>query len=199
MAGHPPPRKRNQAKARSIPGQVESHFERMQEIWTLRTQGLTYQKIAAATGLGMGTIYRCIDEARTLVLDRSTEMAERERDQALALIDNAIEKVVPHINGDIEIKTVLEGSPRRPPVVIRVEEWQARMKGCQVLVSLLDRKAKLLGMDAPVRVEPPPTVAPETPEQRARAREALRVWTRFAVDPKDFQAKDLGASEETSN
>jgi hypothetical protein len=34
---------------------------------------------------------------------------------------------------------------------------QARMKGCQVLVSLLDRKAKLLGMDAPVKVEAPPT------------------------------------------
>ena len=34
------------------------------------------------------------------------------------------------------------------------------MKGCTVLVSLLDRKAKLLGMDAPVKVEAPPVVAP---------------------------------------
>ena len=33
------------------------------------------------------------------------------------------------------------------------------MKGCQVLVNLLDRKAKLLGMDAPVKVEAPPVVA----------------------------------------
>ena len=72
-----------------------------------------------------------------------------------------------------------------------VEEWQARMKGCQVLVQLLDRKAKLLGMDAPVKVEPPPTVVPETEEQRARAREALKVWTKFCVDPKDFQSRDL--------
>ena len=38
---------------------------------------------------------------------------------------------------------------------------------------------------------PPPVVAPETEEQRARAREALRLWTKFAVDPKDFQGKDL--------
>ena len=73
-----------------------------------------------------------------------------------------------------------------------VEEWQARMKGCQVLVSLLDRKAKLLGMDAPVKVEPPPVVVPETEEQRARAREALKMWTKFPIDPKDFQGKDLG-------
>ena len=61
-----------------------------------------------------------------------------------------------------------------------------------MLVSSLDRKAKLLGMDAPVRVEPPPTVPPESEEQRARARTALKAWTKFAVDPKDFQSQDLG-------
>ena len=72
-----------------------------------------------------------------------------------------------------------------------IAEWHARMKGCAVLVSLLDRKAKLLGMDAPVKIEPPPVVVPETEEQRARAREALKTWTRFAVDPKDFRGKDL--------
>jgi hypothetical protein len=77
-------------------------------------------------------------------------------------------------------------------ITMTVEEWQACMKGCQVLVSLLDRKAKLLGMDAPVKSEPPPTVPPETEEQRARAREALEMWTKFAVDPKYFQGKDLG-------
>jgi hypothetical protein len=47
------------------------------------------------------------------------------------------------------------------------------MKGCQVLVSLLDRKAKLLGMDAPVKVEPPSVVVPETEEQRVAGRGAI--------------------------
>ena len=56
---------------------------------------------------------------------------------------------------------------------------------------LLDRKAKLLGMDAPVKVGPPPAVAPETEEQRARAREAFKTWCKFQIDPKDFQGKDL--------
>ena len=59
------------------------------------------------------------------------------------------------------------------------------------MVKLIDRKSKLLGMDAAIRTEPPPSVPPESEEQRARAREALRVWTRFAVDPKDFKGKDL--------
>jgi hypothetical protein len=99
--------------------------------------------------------------------------------------------VVPHVNGQIDVRTVIEGGPKWPRVVITVEEWQARMKGCTVLVSLLDRKAKLLGMDAPVKVEAPPVVAPETEEQRARAREALKQWTKFCIDPKDFQSRDL--------
>jgi hypothetical protein len=46
-------------------------------------------------------------------------------------------------------------------------------------------------MDAPVKVEAPPVVAPETEEQRARAREALKRWTKFCIDPKDFQSTDL--------
>ena len=61
------------------------------------------------------------------------------------------------------------------------------MKACEVMVKLLDRKAKLLGMDSPVKTEPPPTVPPETEEQRARARAALRQWTRFDPRPEDFR------------
>ena len=34
-------------------------------------------------------------------------------------------------------------------------------------------------------------MAPESEEQRARAREALKQWTKFTVDPKDFQSTDL--------
>ena len=60
------------------------------------------------------------------------------------------------------------------------------MKGCEVMVKLLDRKAKLLGMDSPVKTEPPPTVPPETEKQLARARAALRQWT-HDPRPEDFR------------
>ena len=113
------------------------------------------------------------------------DLAVREREQALELLDNAIERLIPHINGPIRIETKTERH------TITVEEWQARIAACGALVKLLDRKSRLLGMDAPLKVEAPPAVVPESEEQRARAREALRVWTRFAVDPKDFQGKDL--------
>ena len=90
---------------------------------------------------------------------------------------------------DITIQTEIAG--KKGSVIISIEEWQARIQACGALVKLIDRKAKLLGMDAAVRTEPPPSVASESEEQRARAREALRVWTRFAVDPKDFGGKNL--------
>jgi hypothetical protein len=99
-------------------------------------------------------------------------------------------KSSPTSNGAIEIETVIERG-KKPPIVMTVGEWQARMKGCSVLVQLLDRKAKLLGMDAPGKVEAPPVVAPETEEQRTRAREALKTWKKFCIDPKDFQGKGL--------
>jgi hypothetical protein len=140
-------------------------------------------------------VHGYIEEQRKLLRAQTIDLAAEERAQALELLDNAIEQVVPHINGQVLVRTELQrengkGEPKL--VIIKVEEWQARMKGCQVLVKLLDRKAKLLGMDAPVKVEAPPIVAPESEEQRARARAALKVWTKFAVDPKDFQGKDLG-------
>jgi len=63
----------------------------------------------------------------------------------------------------------VEDARRREAVSERIcLPVQVQAKGCTVLVSLLDRKAKLLGMDAPVKVEAPPVVAPQTEEQRTR-------------------------------
>ena len=79
-------------------------------------------------------MHNYIEETRALLREQNKDLAEREREQALALLDNAIEKVVPHINGQITIETVISASAT-PAIVMTVEEWQARMKGCQVLVT----------------------------------------------------------------
>jgi hypothetical protein len=130
-------------------------------------------------------VHNYIEDTRALLREETQDLAARERAVAIELLDNAIEKIVPHINGEIEIATQTKHG------LITVEEWQARIQACGALTKLLDRKSKLLGMDAPIKVEPPPLVVPETEEQRARAREALKMWTKFSVDPKDFQSRDL--------
>ena len=146
--------------------------------------------LAQEFNISLSTVHAYIEEQRKLLRAQTIDLAAQERDQALELLDNAIEKVVPHINGQVTIETIIERS-EKPPITMTVEEWQARMKGCEVMVKLLDRKAKLLGMDAPVKMEAPPTVAPESEEMRARAREVLKMWCKFSVDPQDFQGKDL--------
>jgi hypothetical protein len=141
--------------------------------------------LAQEFNISLSTVHGYIEESRALLRQENHDSAAREREVALELLDNAIEKVVPHINGEIEIATQTKHG------LITVEEWQARIQACGVLTKLLDRKAKLLGMDSPVKVQAPPVVAPETEEQRARAREALKIWCKFQIDPKDFQGKDL--------
>lgn len=101
---------------------------------------------------------------------------------------------MPYILGDIAIETQerresSKGESRL--VVITVEEWEVRMKACEVMVKLLNRKSKLLGLDQPAKVEATKIFPPETPEQQATAREVLRKWTRFDPRPEDFQSTDL--------
>ena len=148
--------------------------------------------LAREFNISLSTVYDYIEEQRKLLRTETIDLAAQERDQALELLDHAIEAIVPHIDRDIKIETVVDRGEKKPPLVISVETWQARIAACATLVKILDRKARLLGMDSPVAITAPPVVVPENEEQRARAREALNTWCKFQVDPKDFQGKDLG-------
>ena len=175
----------------AVAGQVENRLNKAQQAWDMRCAGATYKTISQTLGFSMGAIHNYIEETRALLREHNEDLAARERDQALELLDNAIEKLVPHVNGDILIQTETDRGDGKKPLTITIETWQARIQACGALVKLLDRKAKLLGMDTPGKTEPPPTVPPESEETRARAREALKLWTKFRIDPKDFQGKEL--------
>jgi hypothetical protein len=176
----------------SIPGQVEQKLERKAAVWRRRCEGATMTRLAGEFGMSIGAIYNYIEEVRNQLREATIDLAALEREQSLALIDTAIEQVMPHIHSSDLIKIQEIRLNRKGPIVVELAAWEAKMKACEVMVKLLDRKAKLLGLDAPVKVEAPPTVAPETEEQRARARAALRQWTKFACDPKDFISPNLG-------
>jgi hypothetical protein len=162
---------RTSSREKFKPGQIEVKLERAVAVWRRRCQGASMPSLAREFNISLSTVHAYIEEQRKLLRAQTIDLAAQERHQALELLDNAIEKVVPHINGEIEIETVTMRGDK--PITISIEAWQARMQGCATLVKLLDRKAKLLGMDAPVKVEPSPTVPPESNEARARAREAL--------------------------
>jgi hypothetical protein len=104
--------------------------------------------LAREFNISLSTVHGYIEEQRALLRCETGDLAAREREQALALLDNAIEKITPHINGEITIATETKHG------LITVEEWQARIQACGALTKLLDRKSKLLGMDAQLKVEP---------------------------------------------
>ena len=54
------------------------------------------------------------------------------------------------------------------------------MNAINTLVRAIDRKAKLLGMDAPQKIEQKAPVQSVTPEQEAAGMELLRRWCNFA-------------------
>jgi hypothetical protein len=178
----------------SIPGQVEQKLERKAAVWRRRCEGATMTRLAGEFGMSIGAIYNYIEEVRKQLREATIDLAALEREQSLALIDTALEQVMPHIHSGDLIKIQEIRLNRKGPIVVEVAAWEAKMKGCEVMVKLLDRKAKLLGMDAPVKTEVP-TFPPETEEQRARARAALRQWTKFACDPQDFISPDLANAQ----
>jgi hypothetical protein len=105
----------------SIPGQIERRLAQAALVWEPPLPGRTYATISSEMGLSMGCIHNYIEETRAILREQSKDLAERERDQAVQLLDNAIEKVVPHINGEVTIETVIERA-KSPPIVMTVEE-----------------------------------------------------------------------------
>ena len=95
----------------SIPGQVERRLERSAAVWRRRCQGATYTTLDAEFGIAKACVHNYIEDARALLREETQDLAARERAVALELLDNAIEKIVPHINGQIEIETKPSAAP----------------------------------------------------------------------------------------
>jgi hypothetical protein len=53
--------------------------------------------LAREFNISLSTVHAYIEEQRKLLRAETIDLAAQERDQALELLDNAIEKVVPHI------------------------------------------------------------------------------------------------------
>ena len=86
--------------------------------------------LAREFNVSLSTVHGYIEEQRKLLRAQTIDLAAQERDQALGLLDLAIEKVVPHIKGDIEITSSVKTSKGK----LRHhhgQTWEARMKACE--------------------------------------------------------------------
>lgn len=153
-------------------GAEEKHLLRARRAFDLRCEGRTIRQIAHELKVAPSTVHDDIETFRAKLRAESLDLAVQEREIALQQIDDAISHVIPHIRGDIQIETVKEG--KKGPIVITVEAYEARMKGVSALTRLIERKSRMLGMEAAIKVEQPPATPPE--ENLAAARDVLSRW-----------------------
>ena len=172
----PPGRKPgDMRRLQTRPGAREGMENKARQAFDLRCDGWTIRAIAGHLGCSASHVHDCIEKVRTELRAESLDLAAQEREMMLQQIDEAISYVIPHIRGSIAIETVRDGA--RGPITITVEEYEARMKACSTLSRLVERKARMLGADAPLKVEGLPAAPAAPPEESlAKGRDVLRRW-----------------------
>lgn len=141
---------------------TDQHAAEVAHAWTLRTAGLTFRRIAAELGLPLATARRRVVEgaqaAEALALLDRTEA----RTTMAGQLDHLAEALNDRLTAGVEPEVIA-------PVLLRV----------------MDRRARLLGLDAPARVlvdTPPSNVDPRV---LAAIRAAQRRSSDVVVDGQD--------------
>ena len=155
-------------------GARERQDERALRAFDMRCAGWTIRAIAAELRCSASHTHDMIDSVRKELRSESLDLAAQEREMMLQQIDEAISFVIPHIKGSLTMETIKEG--KKGPIVITVEEYEARMKACSALSRLVERKSKMLGADAPLKVEGVSAPAAPPAETLAKGRDVLKRW-----------------------
>lgn len=131
LSGRRPPRKQGQGESLTSPRRLEAR-ERAVKALQLRKEGWTYDEIAREKDANGNPLYRDRRTAHmavtALLYSTAQEPADEVRQLELQRLDMLLNKLMPGIN---------EGVPSSVSVAIR----------------LMERRSKLLGLDAPERTE----------------------------------------------
>jgi len=115
---------KRQRKARALDAQTAT---RRQRALALRMSGATYEAIGTTLGIATMTAWKHVQRALTETRDQSNEQADLLREQELARLDR-----------------------------IQLGFWTAAMRGnpaaADRVLRIMERRARLLGLDAPVRL-----------------------------------------------
>lgn len=168
---------------------MEMKAERAKAVWERRCHGATYAVLAKEFGVSTTTIFKYIEEARREHREACVDMAAQEREAAIQQLDHAIMKLWPYIDETPRIETIKYKGDKA--IIQSVEEYDARLKASQTLAKLLEQKAKLLGLYAPVQTEDTTKRPPQTAEDIARGNEILRRWSMAGVAPRSIMGGEV--------
>lgn len=145
----PPPRKRGRPpKNNSTSPQALQMEEDIERAWELRKQGKTYREIGAILGISHVTALVYVKKKKDHYEKLTIHHREEYRETQLDDIERAIGLLWRQIG-------VLNNVNQRAgdAVTDNVQLARARADSLRTLNQLLERQAKLLGLDAPVQVE----------------------------------------------
>jgi len=142
----------------------------------LRNRGMTVFMIAQETGLSERTVDRRIREALDARVDPKTD-EYRQR-----LSDHLDDLVRRHEQSIVGLEVIIMSPESSPDAVI--EAVKERRAALDSLLRIADRRARLYGMDAPIKVEQTVTeVEPEDLELAKMIEEAKRKHERWRCSP----------------
>lgn len=137
--------------------------QRRAEMLTLRVQGLTLEQIGERMGVGADTVQRVISRALTaMTKEPAHELLALELGRCDVLLNEAMQTVKafhPMVSGGRVVSAPMldsNGQPVRNPetgdVLTRVLEDKApKLAAIVTAVRVMERRSRLLGLDAPIR------------------------------------------------
>lgn len=159
------------------PANAPSHWKRIGEqeraavIINLRKEGLTFKEIAAQVGVDRSVAVRIVGTyLRKVITEPSQELLEKELLEVQNLYDAAMEavrKFTPVISGGAVVQIPVmdaQGNPVKDAnggqEFVPMRDFSPMLMGVNTAVRLLEKKHKLLGLDAPQRIVNSTTMEP---------------------------------------
>jgi hypothetical protein len=140
-------------------------YERRRHILAERVKGVSFPKIATELGLTQGYVFK---QYKLALKSAITEDVSQVRKIELARLDELQEEVIkimrsfnPMVSGGKVVYDVVEGEvePRdgedevTERVLKKLEDPKVKFDAVNTALRIMDRRAKLLGLDAPVKAE----------------------------------------------
>lgn len=110
------------------PGSKENATERKQEAFELRKQGKSYRAIGSALGISEAQAHRDVAQVLAAISKLTSDRAEEWRALELERLDVALQAIWSGVEGGHD-------------------------KAIELSLKIMERRAKLLGLDAPVKEE----------------------------------------------
>jgi hypothetical protein len=137
------------------------------------------RSIAAELGVSVGTVHADIERVRADLRSHTSELAARQRDIDLELIAELIQRWAPLALAE-ELNISKEVRTKRSVRHINLATYEAGCMATDRLLKLIERRAKMLGYDVPIKEEDAPVWHPPSEEELERQRAILRRYCNFA-------------------